>query len=488
MPDTREDPAFYFEQAQSAFARNDWKTAVSRFQLALVGYQSRGQHSNAAACHNNLGIIAYTQGDFARAENAYRQSLAIYRQRQRRRDEASVLGNLGAALQSWGRLEEATVCYRDALNIAREIGDRRIEASALGNLGAARFEAGDLDEAEPLLQDALLLAREVGSSRTEANVLGNLGVLYKDRSEYDLARRYLEDALALAETEGHALAQFSQLTNLGNTCRHLGDYDAAMTWQQQALALARRTGYRQGEVIVTGNLGLIAHARADYAGALPHFQKALSLAQAMGYRQGEAAQLENMAGCYIMLYRLEEAEAALRQAIPIEQETGNQYGYMLALADLSYVKLLQGDPQTALTHLAEAWPIARAAGGPELLARLCWSQADVHVALGEMEAAYELYRQAIKHMEAIRGRLQRESDRVSFITVERARIFGKLVLILRQAFNRAKEAVAYAEAARSRLFLDQLANDRYNSVIEAVRGEPMTYEQICHLLQNEVVG
>lgn len=474
-----------FRRAQAAFSREDWETAVSHFQSALSAYQLRGQLLNVAACHNNLGIIAYMQGNFAQAETHYRQSLDIYRQRQCRQDEATALGNLGAALQSWGRLASATACYQEALVMAREVGSRQIEASALVNLGTARFEAGDLDEAEPLLREGLALAREVGNGRTQANALGNLGVLYKDRSEYDLARRHLEEALTLAQTEGHTLAQFSQLTNLGNVCRHLGDYDAAMTWQQKALDVARQINYRQGEVIALGNLGLIAHARTDYHGALPHFREALALAQAIDYRQGEAAQLENITGCQIMLLQLDEAEAALRQAILIEQETGNQYGYMLALADLSYVKLLQGDPQMARKYLQEAWPIARAAGGPELLARLCWSQADVHVALGEIEAAYELYRQAIEHMEAIRGRLQRESDRASFITVERARIFGKLVLLLWQEFNQVKEAINYAQRARSRLFLDQLANGGYRTMIETIRGEPLAYEQICRLLHSE---
>lgn len=479
------EPGISFKFAQAAFTKNEWETAASHFQFALVGYQSRGQLVNVATCHNNLGIIAYTQGDFGHAETHYRECLAIYHQHQRYRDEASVWGNLGAALQSWGRLAEATACYQEALKIAQAIGDQRQQASALGNLGAARFEAGDLEEAEPLLQWALAMAREVGNGRTEANALGNLGVLYKDRSEYDLARRYLEDALALAGAEGHTLAQFSQLTNLGNVCRHLGDYDAAMTWQQRALAVARQIGYRQGEVIATGNLGLIAHVRTDHADALPHFQEALSLARAIEYRQGEVAQLENIAGCYIMLLNLNEAEAALRQAIPIEQETGNQYGYMLALADLSYVKLLQDDPQMALTYLEEARSIARAAGGPELLARLYWSQADVHAALGEMEAAYTAYRQAVEHLEAIRGHLQQESDRASFITVERARILGKLVLFLQQVYGHSVEAINYAERARSRLFLDQLSSDEFNSTLATLHSEPLSHKQIRDLIKHQ---
>jgi len=99
-----DDPGSNFKLAQAAFANNDWDTAISHFEAALSGYQSRGQLLNVAACHNNLGIIAYTQGNFAHAETHYRRSLAIYQQRQRRRNEASVLGNLGAALQSWGRL------------------------------------------------------------------------------------------------------------------------------------------------------------------------------------------------------------------------------------------------------------------------------------------------------------------------------------------------------------------------------------------------
>ena len=150
----------------------------------------------------------------------------------------------------------------------------------------------------------------------------------------------------------------------------------------------------------------------------------------------------------------------------------------LALADLSYVRLLQGNPEVALATLQETWPIAHAAGGPELLARLSWSEADIHVALGDNAVAYELYRKAIDHLETIRGHLQRETDRASFITVERARIFGKLVLFLHQIIGRSTEAIMVAERARSRLLLDQLAGGRYNAVDETVRGETVTYEQI----------
>jgi hypothetical protein len=159
--------------------------------------------------------------------------------------------------------------------------------------------------------------------------------------------------------------------------------------------------------------------------------------------------------------------------------------YMLALADLSYVQLLQGNPEAALATLQETWPIAQATGGPELLARLSWAQADIHASLGDTAAAYELYWQAITHLEEIRGRLQRESDRASFITVERARVFGKLVLFLHQVAGRSAEAIMVAERARSRLFLDQLASGRYDAVDEVVRGETVTYEQIRRCLRQK---
>jgi tetratricopeptide (TPR) repeat protein len=475
-------PGDSFKLAQKAFATHEWTAAATQFRAALVGYEAKGQWLNAAACHNNLGIIAYNQGEFTQAESHYRQSLILYQQHNRRHDEASVWGNLGATLHASGKLAEATTCYQQSLQMAQETDNRQLEASALGNLGAARFEAGDLDEAESLFQQAVVLAHEVGSGRAEANALGNLGVLYKDRSEYDKSRYYLTEALTLAQREGNSQTQFSQLTNLGNLCRHLGDYNTALVWQQQAVDTARQIGYRQGEVIANGNLGLIYHAQTDYVAALAYFQHALALAQTINYRQGEAAQLENVAGCHIMLWQLDEAETALRKAILIEQETGNLYGVMVAFADLSYVKLLQNDPHQAMAYLVEAWQIAPAVAGSEMLARLCWSQADLHLALGELDNAYDQYRQAVDHLETVRGRLQQENDRASFITVERSRIFGKLVLFLQQSYNHSLEAITYAERARSRLFLDQLANTAPDTVIQKARGEPMSFKEICDLL------
>jgi tetratricopeptide (TPR) repeat protein len=125
-----------------------------------------------------------------------------------------------------------------------------------------------------------------------------------------------------------------------------------------------------------------------------------------------------------------KAESLLRQALSIEKATENRYGQMLALADLSYVKLLQEQLQVAMAFLNQAWSIAREVSGPEQQARLYWSQADLHLAMGDLEAAFNAYSEAISLMEGIRSQLGREGDRGSFITFERARIFGKMVLLL----------------------------------------------------------
>lgn len=230
---------------------------------------------------------------------------------------------------------------------------------------------------------------------------------------------------------------------------------------------------------------MIAHARTDYVVALSLFQDALALAKEMDYRQGEAAQLENVAGCLMLLNQFHEAEAALLEALPIEQETGNQYGFVLVMADLSYVKLLQGDMQMALEYLERAWPIAHVVGGPDLLARLYWSQADIHAAMGEKEMAYREYINAIEYVEVIRGNLLRESDRASFITTERARVFGKLVLFLQQKCGRSEEAINYAERARSRLFLEQLSSNVFSSTLAILRSEPLSYEQIRDFMKHQ---
>ena len=157
---------------------------------------------------------------------------------------------------------------------------------------------------------------------------------------------------------------------------------------------------------------------------------------------------------------------------------------MLVLADLSYVKLLMGQLEEAMTLLNQAWPIARDVSGPEQQARLFWSQADIYLALGEVEAAYAAYKEAIALLEEIRRQLKHDDDRGSFITTERARIFGKMVLLLYREFKHPVEALNYAERARSRLLLDQLAGYGKVELLERLEIKPITHDGIRDVMKS----
>ena len=146
----------------------------------------------------------------------------------------------------------------------------------LGNLGIAYRLLGRYPEALERFQQALHFAREIGDRRSEGILLGNLGIVYKN----------------------------------------LGDNHRAKDSYLQAINIGREIGDKGIEGSNVGNLGIVYKELGNYPKAAEHYQQAINIGREIGDKHGVAMDLGNLGDLYLRQGQLDQAEAALREAIP----------------------------------------------------------------------------------------------------------------------------------------------------------------------------
>ncbi len=167
-----------------------------------------------------------------------------------------------------------------------------------------------------------------------------------------------------------------------------------LTTHRLALASARELGDRAGEAWVLTNLGMVlGQQRAQ--DAVGYFEQALAIYRETGDRRYQAQVANNLAFCYLVLGRHEEAVTALLGALKLQRQAGRRYGEGVALCNLgeAYVELGRHDEAIAVSQ--EALAIAREVGSVRDEGYALHNLGRAHLELGHLTEAADLFEQAL---------------------------------------------------------------------------------------------
>jgi non-specific serine/threonine protein kinase len=215
------------------------------------------------------------------------------------------------------RFEEGAVWFDRVL--ASPGGDEHLRGMALLNAGFMPFWMGDDKRASELFGGALATARRLGDAPMTSQALGGLArvALRTDVSE---GRRLAREALAVSDAANDEPGRSNALHLLGVGAQIAGDLLEARDWMTQRLAFVR----------ATNNGFLIASEAAN-----------LSMVE---------RQLGN----------LETAETLEREALEIEQQTGDQFTTPFAISGLAAIATERREFERAATLVGAAEAIMAA--------------------------------------------------------------------------------------------------------------------------------
>lgn len=314
---------------------------------------------------------------------------------ERRRARAA----LGACLSiANDDLPRARDVLRDVLRECEAAGDDALRCPVLNELAATLLTTFDCDAARDLAHQAVELARRLDAPAEEARALRLLGSVHSTTGDFVQALPVLLQSLELHERlppegaddderrweRGTLFGRIAIVySNLDQFARSLSYYDEALASFGDRFPLrAARTLYR---------MGIAAEGLGDWARAEDVYRRSTALNEAQGNAAGRALGLMGMATVLLARRESAEAEATLREVLPVLADDPAHAAYAGDAHRLMAEALLgQARYADALRSLEQALPLYRRTERPaQHLAWLHERFCRAHRGLGAFDRALE---------------------------------------------------------------------------------------------------
>ena len=467
----------------ASWRRGDYAEARVFGERAVALKISANLTNELAKSYNALGLLAHNQGRFAEAIDEYMHAERTAQEIGDSTWIAKARGNRGLVYSDIGDFSNARIGFDALRRHARAQSDTTLEANALNNLAMVDIRAGAARDALPLLFSALRLHRTIRNAVGEENALGQIGTAYEAMGDPQLAFAYLDSALLIAQRHGLRQQQSDDLQLIAELYDETGDRARSLDFLSRAAPLADSMGMRK----IQGDIAR-AQARALVGLGDVHAGRARAVA-ATRFHAEAGATLEQLED------QLFVAELAQRDGAPGEADTSLSVARRLAASIDSHVarvELALGEasvaelsarPNDVLRSLGRVRAdLARAPTGHDWEAPALAARA--YARLGRLSEAASAGREAVRAVERVRSNLASGSLRSSFTAARAAVYANQVITLLRQ--GRTSDALAVADAARSRALLEHLAAAGQDSTRRGSTANLVAAEQLLRRIDQLV--
>jgi class 3 adenylate cyclase/tetratricopeptide (TPR) repeat protein len=345
--------------------------------------------------HVLIKDVAYASIPKARRPDAHRAVLAWIETVTRGRDEefselmahhASIAGDAertaryamlaGHRHRRVFAAEEAIQWYERALTATEQLpGDTALLLAEIAfSRGDALEQLARLDEARADYERALRTVRsaERGRGWLEANILAAIAHVLWIQDRYEDGRAMLPEALAVARASGMPDVEARLLYTAGAIAWGRTEWERAESLHREALRVAEAADDLEGQAYARHGLTETGLFRGPLEDALEEAMRSQALWRRLGRRPMIHHDGELLGWLYVLLGRLDEAEAAIEETLAGQRELGQRRDQPFTLVPSMLTQLARGALGDALASADEAVEIASAVGAPrpELLALL----------------------------------------------------------------------------------------------------------------------
>lgn len=375
------DALYYLQRALDMTEITDIQ---ERFEILCVREALADNVSDRALQIGDLQTIeglAKKLGDSARAEVALRYSLF--------------------ALNT-GEYSRGIRQARRVIRLARPLKLTSKITEAHLRWGQCLSRQGLFAQATEHLKESLRIARESGAETYMALILISLGNASIDMGNYAESQDYYEHSLEMARRIGDYPSVSRALNNMGEVARYRYDFVTAHFCFDQAYQSFYETGNRRGIGASLGNMGLAAIAQCHYLDALRYYDMADVNLRETGDAYNEAWVRLGQGWVMAHLGRIDEGIKLLDISLEISRRTEQRDVESWTLTTLSAVHLERGEYETARDQSRLAASIGHELQGPPMEVYGLIAEGHAHLALGEVNAAYTAYEQALTIQTSLR--------------------------------------------------------------------------------------
>ena len=465
-------PLGFWAVALGLTAQGEFNEALTYFEKARNGYIKLGYPINAARVSmRQVQALAMT-GDYQGALHLAENIRNTFSKAKLHHETAQIELSIGVIYSRQARIAEAEEALKRSLASFKEVNNFTGVAQAHVNLGYACQQQDRFHEALEHLQAALEIFRELELTESIAGTLVNLAMLHRREGQANQALKLLSQARAvynqLESSPDAALAQLEE-ARVSLDLQLLGEAEALASELVETFA-ARQMQLEQVEALVV--LGTVRVR----AGRLGEALGALQAARATWLELGNPTQAA-LVELYIANLHLSfqehddtgeedhadgaaqsghaKAAALAQSALVILREAGARSGVAFGLSTLGEAQLMLGEGAKAKDNLQEAETLAHELGVPDLIIRAKRLLGKNTSQRGELGEAERYFDGAIEALEGVRASLQIDEFKAAYVG-DKLSVYGDMVSLLLEQ-ERTREALSYAERAKSRALLDLLS-------------------------------
>lgn len=240
-------------------------------------------------------------------------------------------------------------------------------------------QSGHWDEWMDILEQAIVQSRAANDQKTEAHLHLQLGILRQLCSQYGQAQEFFLAAANLFMTIDEHYQRAKALNRAAAVATSQRHFEDARRWADAAFELLEEDDPEIAQNYAVH--GFLAYDEHRWKAALLAFEQALKIWEKVGDERMIGFHVINSGTCLRKLDRLSEAEAFYQRGITLFDRIGDRFHHGLACNNLGNVLLSRQQPQQALDYFRTAEKTFRKANAVSGLALACNNQG---VALREL--------------------------------------------------------------------------------------------------------
>ncbi|MBD3288804.1 tetratricopeptide repeat protein, partial [candidate division KSB1 bacterium] len=431
---------------------------AAKYQAKYIDYIRRRAPAKALAkAYNQLGLLYEKNLQYEAAIENYGISIQMYQ---------AIDDMLGVAtnLKDRGRIYLTHLDYylraiedqKRALDLFQEEGDDINQIDALQNMGLAYEKMADYRNALEYQRKALTLAEEADDQSKIALSQQYIANIKWKQDEYQEAMQYQNSALQRFMETGSEKLQAMALSTLGLIRRSLGQTVDALDAQNRALELAKKIDDMKDQATIHKNIGLIHLSNNNLSLARDEFEKALAIDMEVDYKRGLAYDYRNLGSVYSRSGKPDSAVTFLNKAYQLSREINDSRNVAQSLYELGLTYFTINDHMQALDLLKQAAEQSQYLLIQDIEWRALRAQGQVFESQDKLDSAEVYFIEAMHVIEEMRSRIKVEEFKSGFID-NKLDVYNDLIVLLLRMGKKGK-ALEIVERAKSRNFLDMLAN------------------------------
>jgi len=322
--------------------------AIELWQACLANPSAQEDRHRVAELHRRIGAALAHKGERKSAIEHHQQGINLIKDDPPSLTLVRLYEEAAWLYMQVGDNMLAIYASEKALRLAESLGEARAASRAHGIFGRVFGRIGDAAKAHENLERAVELARQSDEAETVLALLALGHNLEHCDGDYEAAHaRYLE-ALELAERIGEVPAQIELQSALAQLAFYRCDWEQVRRATDISAELAEREGLVGKLCLPNVMRGRLCWRDGDWETSARLLGSAHTVAERVGLSEVAFSALLALAGTLRDQGALDQAEAALGEAVALCDRAGLVPQSVHAFAALALVEALAGRPELAL--------------------------------------------------------------------------------------------------------------------------------------------